>query len=82
MRWRRDGRWLAYAQGEIHPRVLRGHTNTVWALAIGPDGNMYSGSMDRTIRVWSAKNGTLLRMLPPRHHPHMRVRTNITHTHT
>jgi hypothetical protein len=41
-------------------RTLEGHTGAVLALAVGIDGKIYSGSEDRTIRVWSADDGALL----------------------
>ena len=34
-------------------RMLRGHSETVVCLAVGSFGELYSGSFDRTIRVWS-----------------------------
>jgi WD40 repeat protein len=37
--------------------VLRGHEETVWAVAYSPDGSqVISGSRDFTIRVWNALN--------------------------
>jgi WD40 repeat protein len=32
-------------------------------LALGPDGNLFSGSRDGTVRVWCGKDGTHLRTL-------------------
>jgi hypothetical protein len=46
---KRDGRWAAYEVGAIYPRKLKGHTGTVYALAIGLDGRVYSGSYDKTM---------------------------------
>jgi WD40 repeat protein len=38
--------------------VLRGHENTVSALAVSPDGQwLASGSWDRTIRLWALPSG-------------------------
>jgi WD40 repeat protein len=41
--------------GEKEIRRLEGHTDWVYALAVGPDGTVYSGSADTTIRVWSGE---------------------------
>ena len=35
--------------------TLQGHTETVWATAIHPDGHIVSGSLDNTLRIWSAQ---------------------------
>jgi hypothetical protein len=56
-RHKRDGRWAAYEAGVIEPRELEGHTECVYALAVGIDGKVYSGSCDKTIRVWSGTDG-------------------------
>ena len=50
-RRKREERWVAYEAMMIAPRELQGHANSVWALAVGPDGKIYSGSTDGTIRV-------------------------------
>jgi hypothetical protein len=57
VRRKRDGRWAAYEAGAIKPRTLGGHTDTVYALAAGLDGKVYSGSFDGTIMVWSGESG-------------------------
>jgi hypothetical protein len=62
-RRKRDGRWAAYEAGVIKPRGLHGHTAHVYALAVGLDGKVYSGSGDKTIRVWSGDDGTHLQTL-------------------
>jgi WD40 repeat protein len=62
-RRKRDGRWAAYEAGVIKPRELEGHTECVYALAVGIDGKIYSGSNDTTIRVWSGDDGTHLQTL-------------------
>jgi len=62
-RHKRDGRWPAYEAGVIEPRELEGHTECVYALAVGLNGKVYSGSSDRTIRVWSGDDGTHLQTL-------------------
>jgi WD40 repeat protein len=63
VRRKREGRWAAYAAGSIKPRTMEGHTSTVYALAIGLDGKVYSGSADNTIMVWSGKSGAHLQTL-------------------
>jgi WD40 repeat protein len=57
-RHKRDGRWAAYEEGAIKPRELEGHIEGVHALAVGLDGKVYSGSEDKTIRVWSGTDST------------------------
>jgi WD40 repeat protein len=63
VRRKREGRWAAYEAGVIMPQKIEGHTGTVWALAVGLDGKVYSGSDDRTIRVWSGESGAHLQTL-------------------
>jgi WD40 repeat protein len=63
---KRNSRWVAYEAGAIKPRTLDGHTDTVWALASGLDGKVYSGSFDGTIRVWSGESGAHLQTLKGR----------------
>jgi WD40 repeat protein len=46
-----------------HLQTLVGHMGTVFALAVGLDGKVYSGSCDTTIRVWSGDGGTHLQTL-------------------
>ncbi len=44
--------------------TLKGHTNSIWSIAISPDGlRIVSGSNDKTIRIWNADNGSLLQTL-------------------
>lgn len=38
-------------------QTLTGHTDCVWALVVGLDGTLYSGSDDNTVRVWSGETG-------------------------
>ena len=39
-------------------KVLEGHTETVWDVAISTDGaKIVSSSDDRTVRVWSMETG-------------------------
>ncbi|EGX46096.1 hypothetical protein AOL_s00110g260 [Orbilia oligospora ATCC 24927] len=51
--WKTDGTLL---------RVLKGHTDSVRALAFSSDGTLVSGSIDKTIKLWNV-DGTLLRTL-------------------
>ena len=45
-------------------RILEGHTNSVRAVAVTPDGrSAVSGSEDRTLRVWDLESGQTLRTL-------------------
>jgi len=62
-RRKRDGCWAAYEAGLIKPRELEGHNQGVCALAVGLGGKVYSGSQDKTIRVWSGVDGTHLQTL-------------------
>ena len=43
-------------------RTLEAHVSAVTAVAFAPDGkHMLSGSSDRTLRLWRASDGALLR---------------------
>jgi WD40 repeat protein len=59
-----EGRWEGYSAGWRAPQKLVGHTTIILALASGPDGTVYSGSLDGTIRAWSGIDGACLRTLP------------------
>jgi WD40 repeat protein len=59
---REEGRWAGYELELIQPRMLLGHTSDVYALCVGLDGKVYSGSLDGEIRVW-ASDGTHLQTL-------------------
>lgn len=57
---------LLLAWRAAHPNRLfrlEGHAARVTAVAVGEDGTIYSGSLDRTVRVWSGDDGTLLQQL-------------------
>ena len=62
-RRKRDGQWAAYEAGVTKPRDLEGHNEGLCALAVGLDGKVYSGSNDKTIRVWSPVDSTHLQTL-------------------
>ena len=62
-RRKQEERRVAYETGIIRPDVLGGHTDVVWSLAVGLDGKIYSGSEDKTIRVWSGVDGIHLQTL-------------------
>ena len=45
-------------------KALKGHTSSVYSVAISPDGNYaLSGSGDKTIRYWDLKTGKTLKIL-------------------
>jgi WD40 repeat protein len=47
-----------------HLQTLTGHTDVLRALAIaGSNGKIYSGSYDKTIRVWSSASGAHMQTL-------------------
>jgi len=63
VRRKREGRWAAYESGVLKPQELEGHAGAVMALAVGLDDKIYSGSEDKTIRVWSGESGAHLQTL-------------------
>ena len=43
--------------------TLQGHTKSVWAVAVTPDGEtIVSGSDDKSVRLWSRKTGVCVRV--------------------
>jgi WD40 repeat protein len=56
--------WDVAARDEV--RWLRGHTNTIWALAFSPDGKtLASGSADQTVKFWDTATGELRETIVP-----------------
>jgi WD40 repeat protein len=70
-----DGRWLASGGEDPLVRLwsldlpqpqemrLAGHTGSITALAFGPNGQLISGSRDRTLRLWQVSDGQCLQVL-------------------
>jgi WD40 repeat protein len=59
-----EGRWEGYSAGWRVPQKLIGHTHILSALAVGPDGTVYTGSYDGEMRAWSGTDSACLRILP------------------
>ncbi|MFS8823471.1 WD40 repeat domain-containing protein, partial [Synechococcus sp. W60.2] len=61
----------ALRSGEGVPRLqLQGHTDLINSVAISPDGRwIASGSADRTIRLWQAEDGQLVRTIDSAAYP-------------
>jgi len=56
--------WMVGSQSVALERTLTGHTDSVSAVAISPDGHQaVSGSWDLTLRVWDLQSGRLLHTL-------------------
>ena len=56
--------WDVDSQREV--RTLRGHTNSIRALAFSPDGKILaSGSMDQTVKLWDTASGELRETIVP-----------------
>jgi WD40 repeat protein len=42
--------------------ILRGHTGTVWSVALSADGQLVvSGGFDGSVKIWDAQSGAALR---------------------
>ena len=41
--------------------TLNGHTSYVYSVAILPNGNIVSGSYDKTIKIWNSETGAEIR---------------------
>lgn len=61
----------ALRSGEgVPPLQLQGHTDLINSVAISPDGRwIASGSADRTIRLWQAEDGQLVRTIDSAAYP-------------
>ena len=56
--------WDVATREEV--RWLRGHTNSIWALAFSPDGKtLASGSADQTVKFWDTASGQLRETIVP-----------------
>ena len=56
--------WDVATREEV--RWLRGHTNSIWALAFSPDGKtLASGSADQTVKLWDTVSGQLRETIVP-----------------
>ena len=42
---------------------MEGHSNCIFTVAIGVNGEIISGSADKSIKVWDGKNFQLLKTL-------------------
>jgi WD40 repeat protein len=54
----------SFALAATEPKILRGHAKSVSAIAVSSDGRLIaSASLDRTVRLWDAATGKLIRVL-------------------
>ena len=44
-------------------KTLTGHTDSVRALTVLPDGSLVSGSVDNSIKIWDVTNGQTIKTL-------------------
>jgi hypothetical protein len=57
--------WRNAAGGQIEKLAMLGHTSTVLTVAISADSKkILSGSRDKTIKIWNADTGELLKDIP------------------
>ena len=55
--WDRTARLWDLTNPESNPRVLSGHTGTIYSVALTPDGKWaLTGSQDNTARLWDLSN--------------------------
>ncbi|MDX5320155.1 MAG: hypothetical protein LPK49_03850, partial [Bacteroidota bacterium] len=55
---------IHYWQDEQRVKELEAHWYSIHALALSPDENyLASGSMDKSIKIWDAASGTLLKVI-------------------
>jgi WD40 repeat protein len=66
----KDEMWLRPLTASLIPpggsliRTMKGHTDTVWAVSVTPDGmRAISGSDDTTLKVWDIESGVEIRTM-------------------
>jgi WD40 repeat protein len=51
---------------------MLGHTNFVWSILLLPDDvTLFSGGLDKVIRMWDIFTGQLIRLMPAEHTSHV-----------